>query len=132
MKNSKKKVHPLRTITVCHSEPGAWQPALYSTTICPPEGKTAVNIGSAYKIGRTMFETDRIPDGWLKRLQSMDEVRKIIKHKIWVPSQFAFDIFNKGGVDTDKLKIIGEPIDTVFYNPDLYKPIVKKKKYLQF
>ena len=33
-----------------------------------------------YTIGRTMFETDRIPSGWAERLNVMDEV--------WVPSAF--------------------------------------------
>ena len=26
------------TVVVCHSEPGAWVPARYDTTVCPPAG----------------------------------------------------------------------------------------------
>jgi hypothetical protein len=45
-----------RTVVVCHSEPGAWYPPLYSTEPCPHP-----YFGSpAYVVGRTMFETDRI------------------------------------------------------------------------
>lgn len=49
-------------IAVCHSEPGAWHlppahPQRYSTSVCPPPYAT-------YKVGRTMFESDRLPDGW--------------------------------------------------------------------
>jgi len=41
-----------KDIVICHSEPGAWFPRLYRTSRCPPPG-------AKYKIGRTMFETDR-------------------------------------------------------------------------
>lgn len=34
---------------------------------------------ATYSVGRTMFETDRIPKGWAKRLNGMDE--------IWVPAK---------------------------------------------
>lgn len=57
-----------------------------------------------------MFETDRLPDGWAPRLNAMDE--------IWVPSQHSFQAFAAGGVDTAKLHIVGEPIDTEFFDPD--------------
>lgn len=36
-------------VEVCHSEPGAWIPALYETSPCP-------SIQGAFTIGRTMFE----------------------------------------------------------------------------
>ncbi|CAN0454589.1 unnamed protein product, partial [Discosporangium mesarthrocarpum] len=36
----------------------------------PPPGPR----GAAYTVGRTMFETDRIPVGWAERLNSLDEV----------------------------------------------------------
>ena len=35
---------------------------------------------AAAAVGRTMFETDRIPASWLPRLAAMAEV--------WVPSEF--------------------------------------------
>lgn len=60
-------------IAICHSEPGAWHPARYTTSRCPPEG-------ALYKVGRTMFETDRVPSGWSDRMNNMDE--------IWVPTRY--------------------------------------------
>ena len=33
-----------RAVVVCHSEPGAWHPALYETSRCPPAG-AAVAVG---------------------------------------------------------------------------------------
>ncbi len=41
---------PENSIVVCHSEAGAWRPALYHTTECPPHG-------ALYTIGRTMVHT---------------------------------------------------------------------------
>jgi hypothetical protein len=55
------------SVVICHSEPGAWYPPFYQTTRCPPET-------SAYKIGRTMFESDRINADWAERCNEMDEV----------------------------------------------------------
>lgn len=63
------------TVIVCHSEPGAWNapspqwetpPALQ----CPHPGLQNV----IRKVGRVMFETDRLPTGWARRLDYMDEL----------------------------------------------------------
>ena len=60
-------------IVVCHSEPGAWHAPFpkYYTKDCPPVDTRGTRI---YRIGRTMFETDSIPDGWVSRLNFMDEI----------------------------------------------------------
>jgi hypothetical protein len=44
-------------VCICHSEPGAWAlpKPKYQSSQCPPEGMCR------YRIGRTVFETDRIP-----------------------------------------------------------------------
>jgi glycosyltransferase involved in cell wall biosynthesis len=91
-------------ISICHSEPGAWHAPFphYQTQQCP-------STLSSYKIGRTMFETDRIPSGWVSRLNFMDE--------IWVPTVFAQEIFIKEGVDKRKVHVVSEPVDTDFYSP---------------
>lgn len=93
-----------RKVVICHSEPGAWYTPYpnYHTSVCPPPE-------AVYKIGRTMFETDRIPDGWIPRLNYMDE--------IWVPTVFAKEIFIKEGIPPSKLVVVGEPVDTDFYKP---------------
>eukprot|EP01032_Pedospumella_encystans_P030084 gene30084-33955_t len=102
------------SIDVCHSEPGAWDAPnpRYRTTSCPSKRWRLYNVGHQvveYNIGRTMFETDRIPDGWVNRLNFMDE--------IWVPTNFAKEIFLKAGVSADKLVVLGEAVDTDFYRP---------------
>ena len=102
---------PHSAVVICHSEPGAWHPPNYETSRCPP-------AHSGVRIGRTMFETDRLPDGWMERLNGMDYV--------WVPTDFHRHIFIDGGVDSDKLVVIGEPVDV-----DTYKPAVVAKEYVR-
>ena len=97
-----------RSVSVCHSEPGAWHPSRWPTTQCPPGASNAPD-GVAYRVGRTMFETDRLPAGWDERLNKMDEV--------WVPTEFHRRIFAAGGVEPAKLVVLGEPVDTVFFDP---------------
>eukprot|EP00494_Astrolonche_serrata_P024544 UN24803 len=93
------------SIVVCHSEPGAWAvpESHWPTSICPTED-------AKFKVGRTMFETDRIPNGWEGRLNQMDQ--------IWVPTNFIKNIFVEGGVEKHKIRIVPEPINT-----DLHKPL---------
>jgi glycosyltransferase involved in cell wall biosynthesis len=94
------------SVVVCHSEPGAWVPARYQTTPCPPRG-------ALYRVGRTMFESDRVPSGWAERLAAMDEV--------WVPTEFHRVIFTNaslGGIaDASKVQVVGEPVDTDALDP---------------
>ena len=61
-------------------------------------------------IGRTMFETDRIPEEWVHRCNQLME--------IWVPSSFNVDTFSKSGVDPKKLFLVPEPLDFEFYQPE--------------
>lgn len=97
-------------IIVCHSEPGAWDvsrvlPARYSTeNKCPPVA-VARDGGALVRVGRTMFESDRLPAGWSERLNGMDEV--------WVPTAFAARIFADGGVDSAKIRVVPEPVDAL-------------------
>ena len=100
--NKRKRSRGDIVIEVCHSEPGAWKPASFSTSPCP-----LFPSHSSYHIGRTMFETDRLPDGWLKKLESMDEV--------WVPSTFMKSIFEEGGATN--VHVVGESVDTAFFRP---------------
>lgn len=93
-------------VVVCHSEPGAWSAPrrLYdSGAQCPPD-----HPSNAYRIGRTMFETDRLPNGWLARLQQLDE--------IWVPTEFSRRVFLEAGVDDARLQVIGEGVDSAFFD----------------
>jgi glycosyltransferase involved in cell wall biosynthesis len=67
------------------------------------------------RVGRTMFETDRIPDFWVERCNAMDEV--------WVPTEFNVRTFSESGVDARKLKVVRAGVDT-----DLFRPGVKPLK----
>ncbi len=61
-------------------------------------------------VGRTMFETDRIPDGWVEKCNAMDEV--------WVPSSFNLETFLRAGVKEHKLLKMQEGEDTKLFHPD--------------
>lgn len=94
------------SVVVCHSEPGAWSVPmpLYETSTCPP-------WHASISIGRTMFETDRIPTGWVARIHAMTEV--------WVPTEFHRQTFIRSGVRPEKLVVIPESIDTrATWNPN--------------
>ena len=97
-------------IVVCHSEPGAWHAPYpnYQTQRCPPVKEDGGPV-QTLNIGRTMFETDSVPDGWIQRLNYMDE--------LWVPTSFQAGIFERAGVDPNKIQIVGEGVDTDFYKP---------------
>ncbi|KAI9906766.1 hypothetical protein PsorP6_004389 [Peronosclerospora sorghi] len=99
-------------LAICHSEPGAWDPAHYRTSRCPPHE-------ALYKVGRTMFETDRVPRGWSERMNKMDE--------IWVPTKFQEKIFIHGGVRPEAVKVVPEVVDVAFFNPQ----VVEQKYHLQ-
>jgi glycosyltransferase involved in cell wall biosynthesis len=68
------------------------------------------NLYARRLIARTMFETDRIPDGWVDRCNAMDEV--------WVPSTFNMETFARAGVQEHKLLHMQEGEDTNFFHPD--------------
>ena len=68
------------------------------------------NPSAAWNVGRTMFETDSLPENWIVPCNSMDE--------IWVPTDFNLETFRKAGVTVPLLKIPGG-VDTAIYRPGL-------------
>ncbi|KAK1421181.1 hypothetical protein QVD17_23334 [Tagetes erecta] len=96
------------SIVICHSEPGAWNPPLFQTTLCPP-GNTR------FAIGRTMFETDRVNEEHVRRCNAMDMV--------WVPTEFHVASFVKSGVDPSKVVKVVQAVDTEFFDPGKYAPL---------
>lgn len=68
-------------------------------------------IHARRRVGRTMFETDRIPSSWLDRCELMDE--------IWVPSEFNRQTFARSGVDERKLQVMPAGVDTAQFRPGL-------------
>lgn len=65
------------TIVVCHSEPGAWAvpKSLYPTSVCPPPG-------AAFRVGRTMFETDRFVEA-CQNLRSESDLPFLIRLSVF-------------------------------------------------
>lgn len=64
-----------------------------------------------YRVGRTMYETDSIPDGWRAYCEGMDEV--------WVPSTFNCETFAAGGVSPGRLRALPGGVHTDFFRPGL-------------
>jgi glycosyltransferase involved in cell wall biosynthesis len=67
-----------------------------------------------FRIGRTMFETDRIPQNWVARCNGMDE--------IWVPTEFNMTTFAESGVAKEKLFKVPGSIRTELYE-ELPEPL---------
>jgi glycosyltransferase involved in cell wall biosynthesis len=63
------------------------------------------------RVGRTMFETDAIPDGWSFYCEAMDEV--------WVPSTFNRDVFASAGVSPQRLRVLPSGVHTAQFRPGL-------------
>jgi len=104
------RLNMAKTVVVCHSEAGAWYPPLYDTSRCPP-------AGARFVIGRTMFETDRIPSGWVERCN------RDLMSEIWVPTDFHVSSFAKSGVNPDKLVVIPESVDVDEFDPNRTQPL---------
>jgi len=68
-----------------------------------------MGVYGSVRVGRTMFETDRIPDGWLERCNALDEV--------WVPTEFNRETFAGAGVKAGKLRVVGAGVDTELFSP---------------
>jgi glycosyltransferase involved in cell wall biosynthesis len=102
------RLFPSKSIAVCHSVPAQWDTA--SAPAGDPEVAVCPPLTAMFRVGRTMFETDSVPSGWIPKLHQMD--------RIWVPTQFHVETFAKAGVHRSKLKAIPEPVDTEFYSPD--------------
>lgn len=61
-------------------------------------------------VGRTTFETDGLPAGWIAKCNAMDE--------IWVPSQFNLETFRAAGVTVPLLRV-PEGVETERFRPGL-------------
>lgn len=94
-------------------QPGAWNPPLFPTSLCPPGAVDAAGsegrARARYAVGRTMFETDRIPAEWVRRCNRMDE--------LWLPTAFHRRVFAASGVHSSKLHVVPEPVDVDRFNP---------------
>eukprot|EP01033_Poteriospumella_lacustris_P010606 gene10605-7548_t len=69
-----------------------------------------------------MFETDRLPNGWLPRLAYMDE--------LWVPTEHMRRIFLQHRVPPEKLFVVAEAVDTDFFAPQPKRAVHYEKHQL--
>ncbi|MEW5761980.1 MAG: glycosyltransferase [Bacillota bacterium] len=81
-------------------------------------------VRGAVNIGRTMFETDRIPAEWVEKCNGMDEV--------WVPSHFNLETFNASGVKPEKLRVVPGGIDVELFNPHAEPLDIRNEKGFVF
>ena len=63
-----------------------------------------------FTVGRTMFETDGLPDDWVRRINMLDDV--------WVPSAFNAETFRSAGV-TIPIGVVPSGVDGSAYRPGL-------------
>ncbi|MFX3624796.1 MAG: glycosyltransferase [Ectobacillus sp.] len=77
-------------------------------------------------IGRTMFETDRLPPGWIEKINELTE--------IWVPSAFNKETFAAAGVEEERIFVMPAGLDGKKYDPKRVTPYqlkdVKSFKFL--
>ena len=66
-------------------------------------------------------QTDGLPQDWLTPINSMDEV--------WVPAPFNAVTFAAAGVDPDKIIVVPESVDVVFFNPETTVPLSPQASY---
>lgn len=74
-----------------------------------PAGGWDMDLSGRWRVGRTMFETDRLPLGCRERCNAMDEV--------WLPSRFNMETFAASGVDERKLRLMPPGIDMRAFQP---------------
>jgi glycosyltransferase involved in cell wall biosynthesis len=75
-------------------------------------------------IGRTMFETDRLPEGWVQACNQMDAV--------WVPSEFNRATFAQSGVDPIKLRVVPGGIEMAPYDPSVQPMYIQGSRGYNF
>lgn len=79
-------------VHVCHGLPTEFSP----------------RVDARLNIGRTMWETDSLPEGWAEACNRMDQ--------LWVPSEFNRDTFANAGVDPRKIAVIPGTLDVGAYD----------------
>eukprot|EP00457_Paulinella_chromatophora_P000453 gb/GEZN01000453.1/.p1 GENE.gb/GEZN01000453.1/~~gb/GEZN01000453.1/.p1 ORF type:complete len:1061 (-),score=254.99 gb/GEZN01000453.1/:759-3941(-) len=89
-------------IQVMHRDPGRYQ--------------QHVDTGAALRVGRSMYETDRIPVHWINNIKGRVE-------QVWVPSRFNVDTFSQAGVPSSMLVALPESIDVYHFQSNAHSAL---------
>eukprot|EP00808_Paulinella_micropora_P030718 g8517.t1 len=68
------------------------------------------DTGAALRVGRSMYESDRIPAHW------KDSILGLID-ELWVPSVFNVQTFSKAGINASLIQPLDESIDVYHFDP---------------
>lgn len=102
---------------ITHEEPLIHYQASPAHLFSPPKAPISV--------GRTMFETDRLPAEWVLRLNELTEV--------WVPSHFNKETFIRSGVNETSIRVVPGTLDDTVYSPSQVSPYpLKQAKRFKF
>lgn len=89
----------------------------------PPTGWN-LDFYGRYRVGRTAFGTDRIPDGWAERCNAMDE--------LWLPSEFHRETFTACGVEGRKIRVVAPGVDAGTFHPDREELAIPQARSFRF
>jgi glycosyltransferase involved in cell wall biosynthesis len=92
-------------IVVIHHDPGRYDYFVANLEESP-----------AFVIGRSMFETDRIPQNWVGPCNEIADI-------VWVPSKFNMETFSRSGVNITHLDTVPSAIDVFHFDPALHTPL---------
>jgi len=76
------------------------------------------------RVGRAALGAEGLPDNWVRRCNSMDEV--------WVPSAFVLDNFGRSGVAAERLRVVHAGVDTQTFRPGLQPMEIPCRRGFQF
>jgi len=112
MQNGRRPQRSGWQVVICHATPDVWHAdgafGWGRVNPCPPRD-------ARYRVGRTMYETDRLPHAWVERINAL--------HEVWVPSKFAVEQFVSSGVHQEKVFVVPEAVDTKLFDPALHLPL---------
>ncbi|HVA24768.1 MAG TPA: glycosyltransferase, partial [Chloroflexota bacterium] len=67
------------------------------------------DLNALANVGRTMYETDRLPEEWVAGCRLMD--------RVWVPSEFNVETFSRSGVPRENIRVLPGCLDTSHFGP---------------
>jgi GT2 family glycosyltransferase/glycosyltransferase involved in cell wall biosynthesis/SAM-dependent methyltransferase len=97
-------------------------PAIHVWHSLPPLFQ--VSPEAVLNAGRTMFESDRLPESWIEPCNTMDE--------IWVPCEFNIETFTFSGIAREKIVKIPGTIDLSKFHPGVEPLEVNGKRGFNF